>query len=66
MNRPRCPRGHFLPANAPTPQADTCRCAPARRRRKRRYRPSSDLRGQHATLRQLYTATTIPLTGTYL
>ncbi|MFE9906442.1 hypothetical protein [Streptomyces achromogenes] len=64
MNR-RCPRGHFLPADAPTAQQDSCRCA-RRRRRPRRTLPSSDLCGQRATLRQLYTATTIPLTGTYL
>ncbi|GGR70901.1 MULTISPECIES: hypothetical protein [Streptomyces] len=66
MTRPRCPRGHFLPADAPNSQPDSCRCALTRRRRLRRTRPSSDLCGQRATLRQLYTMTTIPLTGAYL
>jgi hypothetical protein len=52
MTRPRCPRGHFLP------RTGTCRCT--------QKRPSSDLRGQRATLRQLYTMTTVPLAGRYL
>lgn len=53
--RPRCPRGHFLPA-----PGDTCRCALTRRRR---ARFSPDLWGQRLPAR---TITTIPLTGSYL
>jgi hypothetical protein len=52
VTRRRCPRGHFLPRNG------KCHCT--------QKRPSSDLRGQRATLHQLYTMTTIRTAGRYL
>jgi hypothetical protein len=52
--RPRCARGHFLPASG------TCRCALPR------ARWTADLWGQGLTDQQLHRTTTIPLTGRYL
>ncbi|MFE4051212.1 hypothetical protein [Streptomyces sp. YIM B13518] len=52
--RPRCARGHFLPATG------TCRCEQPR------ARWTADLWGQGLTARQLHRTTTIPLTGRYL
>ena len=54
MNRPRCPRGHFLPATG------TCRCDRPRTRR------HPDLWGQGLTVLQRHSITDIPLTGSYL
>ena len=60
----RCPRGHFIPATAPT---DTCHCTPSPRRRARiRGYSTYDLLGQHATADALRTATTIRPAGSYL
>ena len=59
--RPRCPRGHFLPATG------TCRCAlTPRTRRRRRDRRDADLWGQGLTALQRYTIRDVPLTGSYL
>ncbi|MFJ1653671.1 hypothetical protein ACIOC2_20235 [Streptomyces sp. NPDC088337] len=52
--RPRCARGHFLPA------AGNCRCFLPR------PRPRADLWGQGLTRRRLRTMTTVQLTGSYL
>lgn len=52
--RPRCLRGHFLPA------VGTCRCDRPRIRR------NADLWGQGLTLHQKHNITDIPLTGSYL
>lgn len=52
--RPRCARGHFLPA------AGTCRCE------RPRIRWDVDLWGQGLPLRRKHTMTTIQLTGSYL
>lgn len=54
MTRPRCPRGHFLPATG------DCRCD------RPRARWDADLWGQGLTARQRHTITTVPLTGRYL
>ncbi|MET8826055.1 hypothetical protein ABZX40_13365 [Streptomyces sp. NPDC004610] len=54
LGRPRCPRGHFLPAD------DTCRC------QQDRPRWETDLWGQGLTPRQRHSIRTIPLTGTHL
>ncbi|MER8219724.1 hypothetical protein ABTZ58_03820 [Streptomyces sp. NPDC094143] len=62
MTRPRCPRGHFLPATG------TCRCTltPRTRHRRTRARRDADLWGQGLTALQRYTIRDIPLTGSYL
>lgn len=66
--RPRCTRGHFLPAAfspPPTDPDDECRCVLKPRRRRRRHRYSSvDLHGQG--LPPGARITTVPLTGRYL
>ncbi|GGW15823.1 hypothetical protein GCM10018980_51380 [Streptomyces capoamus] len=51
MNRPRCPRGHFLPA------AGTCRCT--------RPRIGADLWGQGRRIRSRE-MTTVDVVGGYL
>ncbi|WP_309049262.1 hypothetical protein [Streptomyces sp.] len=55
MTRPRCPRGHFLPATG------DCRCT-----RPRATCSTADLYGQGLTLRQLHSIRTVTLTGSYL
>jgi len=62
VTRPRCPRGHFLPATG------TCRCAlmPRPKRRRHRGRRDADLWGQGLTALQRHTIRDIPLTGSYL
>ncbi|MFH9404920.1 hypothetical protein ACH4JS_34935 [Streptomyces sp. NPDC017638] len=56
MSRRRCPRGHFLPADA-----RVCRCA-----RRRRTYWGGDLDGQGLERRGKHRITTVPLTGSYL
>ncbi|MEU5091695.1 hypothetical protein [Streptomyces sp. NPDC021356] len=52
--RPRCARGHFLPATG------DCRCEQPR------PRWQSDLWGQGLTARQRHSIRTVPITGRYL
>lgn len=59
-NRPRCPRGHFLP------HTGTCRCTFTRQAGRRRRPVHADLWGQGLTAIHRHTITDVPLTGSYL